>query len=374
MDIALKQRLVGASVLIALAVVVLPMLLGGRQEPAAQHSQKIELPPQPAELDFETRRYPIGEAPAAGAPGAAGSPPHSAANAAAAPSAGPPVEPAVASQAPAADADGGHADDSAEPPPYDRPDDQTGDEPGAVAHVEVQPRNFQDALQGDQAVPGEAARETTGDVVGGGAEDGVAGAAEAMTRTATSALSGGPAASAAVPSVPAGTGRYVVQVGSFGSVANADHLSEALRSHGHSVLADTVQSDTGTLHRVRIGPYASEAEANEAAARVSSQVREVKPRVVDLQPEAATQVTSPSDPLVRWVVQVGSFSAAGNADALVERLRAEGLSAYREAVSSSGSTLYRVRVGPFLERDEAIRVDGLVGERLSLDGVVMSAD
>jgi DedD protein len=165
-----------------------------------------------------------------------------------------------------------------------------------------------------------------------------------------------------------------VQVGSFGSVANADHLSEALRSHGHSVLTDTVQSDTGTLHRVRIGPYASEAEANEAAARVSSQVREVKPRVVDLQPEAATQVTSPSDPLVRWVVQVGSFSAAGNADALVERLRAEGLSAYREAVSSSGSTLYRVRVGPFLERDEAIRVDGLVGERLSLDGVVMSAD
>ena len=32
MDIALKQRLVGASVLIALAVVVLPMMLGGGPE------------------------------------------------------------------------------------------------------------------------------------------------------------------------------------------------------------------------------------------------------------------------------------------------------------------------------------------------------
>ena len=53
MDIALKQRLVGASVLIALAVIVLPMLLGG---------------PQPAELDFETRRYPIGESPPASVP------------------------------------------------------------------------------------------------------------------------------------------------------------------------------------------------------------------------------------------------------------------------------------------------------------------
>jgi len=63
MDTALKQRLVGASVLIALAVVVLPMLLGGRPDGEVAESQKIELPPQPSELDFETRRYPIGEQP-----------------------------------------------------------------------------------------------------------------------------------------------------------------------------------------------------------------------------------------------------------------------------------------------------------------------
>ena len=63
MDIALKQRLVGASVLIALAVVVLPMLLGGRPESDVQETQTIELPPQPSELDFQTRRYPIGETP-----------------------------------------------------------------------------------------------------------------------------------------------------------------------------------------------------------------------------------------------------------------------------------------------------------------------
>ena len=61
MDKALKQRLVGASVLIALAVIVLPMLLSGRPEGGKQETQKIELPPQPSELSFETRRYPIGE-------------------------------------------------------------------------------------------------------------------------------------------------------------------------------------------------------------------------------------------------------------------------------------------------------------------------
>ena len=61
MDKALKQRMVGASVLIALAVIILPMLLGGRPEGESQQTRRIELPAQPPELSFETRRYPIGE-------------------------------------------------------------------------------------------------------------------------------------------------------------------------------------------------------------------------------------------------------------------------------------------------------------------------
>ena len=61
MDKALKQRLVGASVLIILAVIVLPMLLGGRSDTLKTESRQIELPPTPGELSFETRRFPLGE-------------------------------------------------------------------------------------------------------------------------------------------------------------------------------------------------------------------------------------------------------------------------------------------------------------------------
>ena len=60
MDKALKQRLVGASVLIILAVIILPMLLSGRSDTLKQESRQIELPPRPDELTFETRRFPIG--------------------------------------------------------------------------------------------------------------------------------------------------------------------------------------------------------------------------------------------------------------------------------------------------------------------------
>ncbi len=128
------------------------------------------------------------------------------------------------------------------------------------------------------------------------------------------------------------------------------------------------------LHRVRVGPYATEAEANGTISRLQAQVKNIKPRVMDLQPEKAAQVTRPSDPLVRWVVQVGSFSNAENADNLVIRLRLESLSAYKEEINKSGSPVFRVRVGPFLERDDAIKADEKIAERLSIDGVVMSAD
>lgn len=311
MDIALKQRLVGAVVLIALAVVVLPMLLGGRPDDGETEAQKIELPPQPEELNFQTRRYPLGEARKV------------------------PQEP---------------GDESATgaiplPQPLPEPDAQT--DPRAVTHVEIESRQVGDALEagGSPEPPAEATDPEGGD------------AAAPMT----------------APQAPPG-GRYVVQVASFGSIANANRLAESLQGQGYGVLSDTVSSDVGTLHRVRVGPYPTEAEANAAVARLRQQVSDVKPRVVDLKPDLTAQVTTPSDPLVRWVVQLGSFSSVANADNLVERVRAEGLSAYREAVSTAGSTIYRVRAGPFVEREEAIRVGGQIRERLSVDGVVMSAD
>jgi DedD protein len=322
MDIALKQRLVGAVVLIALAVVVLPMLLGGRPEQSVQEAQKIELPPQPAELDFETRRYPIGK--------------------------------------PATSYQEGAPQDASPTLPDSLP--QPDADPGPITHVEIEPRAFEDARP-ELADAADAERESI-----------EASAPRSPPPDTAAAEMASPTAGPAGIAAAGAGGRYVVQVASFGSIANANRLAETLRGQGYSVLSDTVRSDVGTLHRVRIGPYATEADANAAVAQVKKQIGDVKPRIVDLQPEQAAQVTTPSDPLVRWVVQLGSFSSTDNADRLVDKVRAEGFSAYKESVSSAGATIYRVRAGPFVERDEAIRVDGVLSERLSVDGVVMSDD
>jgi len=329
MDIALKQRLVGAIVLIALAVVVLPMLLGGRPEDGAEEAQTIELPPQPSELDFETRRFPVGETGR--------------------------ITQSTRDEAGREIADGNLPLPQAEPGAQTEGGPESAGGPGELSHVEVEPRNFQDAMQEQAEAPASA-------------NDEAAGAADEVASTPP------PAAVSSPKPADVSGGRYVVQVASFGSVGNARRLTETLRGSGYSVLSDTVSAEVGTLHRVRVGPYSNETEAKAAVSQLTRLLPDVKPRIVDLQPDQAAQVTTPTDPLVRWVVQLGSFSSTGNADKLVERVRAEGLSAYKEAVSSSGSTIYRVRVGPYVEREEAIRADGLIADRLSIDGVVMSAD
>jgi len=316
MDTALKQRLVGASVLIALAVVVLPMLLGGRPDGEGQETQIIELPPQPPELDFETRRYPIGESPTARDPN---------------------VEPQPTRPLPTP---GPTPDTVASPDPGPGPDvnpatDSTAENAGQPAEEEL----------ADQQ-PAEVDPPSVVDV-----------------------------APLATPDVSTSEqGRYIVQVASFGALNNANRLAATLGDYGYSVMLDSIKTDVGTMHRVRVGPYSTEAQANGDVTRIQSQVENIKPRVMDLQPDKASQVTAPSDPLGRWVVQVGTFSNAGNADKLVARLRLESMSAYKEEVSRSDSVVYRVRVGPFLQRQDAIKADQLVAERLSIDGVVMSSD
>ena len=316
MDIALKQRLVGASVLIALAVVVLPMLFGGRPDPGETGSQRIEVPEQPPELDFETRRFPINTAPA-----------------------------------------------KAEPPPPDEPVSLPTPE-NSVAEISAAPAPRSE----DRAAPDTGAQslEEAREAPPPGTEQAVA----ETTEQPVVVVEPDPLPQAA----PGGRGRYVVQVASFSSADNARRLSGQLEGQGYAVITDQVKSDAGTLNRVRVGPFETEADADRAVAALQKQLPDIKPRVLDMEPGKAAAVTAPSDPLVRWVVQVGSFSSAANADNLVARLRLEGLSAYKESVSSGSSTVYRVRVGPFIERDEAIPVDQRVNDRLGIDGVVMSAD
>src|SRR5690606_31792918 len=98
------------------------------------------------------------------------------------------------------------------------------------------------------------------------------------------------------------SGRYAVQVASLASEANARRLQSDLEARGFNVISDRLAADVGRLSRVRVGRFEAEADAAAAVKQGKSQVDGVSPRLVGLDP-AAAQSLSPSDPLVRWVVQ-----------------------------------------------------------------------
>lgn len=81
-----------------------------------------------------------------------------------------------------------------------------------------------------------------------------------------------------IASAPAATG-YAVQVGAFANAASATALRDKLRASGFSAFIEQVKTDSGTQNRVRVGPVATRAAADQlksqvaAKAGVSGQVR-----------------------------------------------------------------------------------------------------
>ncbi len=302
MDKALKQRLVGASVLIILAVIILPMLLSGRSDTLKQESRQIELPAKPEELSFETRRFPVGI----------------------------PDKPMPAL---------GQAENKI--------DDGNAETPDATEEEYAAAEDPATATESNATVSEEDRPDLPANNV------------EKPPAVTTITLNSGPDKNADTAKAADGSQdmpRYLVQVASFSSEKNANALASQLRADHLPVLMDVVDRAAGRLHRVRVGPYAERSDADAVVASISKKMKDLTPRVLDLRPAESAPVSSPSDPLVRWVVQVGSFSNAKSAEALVAELRLAGLTAFSEKVTSATATTYKVRVGPEIDRGKVMEL------------------
>ena len=340
MDKALKQRLVGASVLIILAVIVLPMLLSGRSDRLKQESRQIELPPKPEELSIETRRFPVG-VPTGSTPAARQQEPGAGETGTEAPvaSANQDFETAVTGPE--------------ETAPQAGPDD---------AAAEASTRSPDEA----PAIPDVAAEIETPAV-----------SVEKTPEVASIELPAAPDKSVDLPAAgneSENSPRYLVQVASFSNEKNANALADMLKKDKLPVLMDVVDRSAGRMYRVRVGPYARRADADALVSSLGSSMSDLTPRVLDLRPDDSAPVSTPSDPLVRWVVQVGSFSSPESAEDLVARLRLAGFSAFSEKVTSAQGTVYKVRIGPELDRDKAADLARKVKSDQGLDAFVTTQE
>lgn len=71
------------------------------------------------------------------------------------------------------------------------------------------------------------------------------------------------------PRTPAELAAWAVQVGSFGTEANALGLRDSLRSKGYKAYTERIHSNGKTFYRVRVGPTLARAEAERLQAELA---------------------------------------------------------------------------------------------------------
>jgi DedD protein len=296
MDSSLKQRLLGAAVLIALAVIFVPMFMSDSapRKSAEMETTNLAIPPAP-DREFQQRVLPVEPAPVADSPL--------------------PTTPDATAQAPV---------------PSPSADEVGKPDPAATVPPQA-------------VTPAPPAADT-------------------------------PSAPAAPSAGAAADSRYYVHLGVYAEIANADDLVAALKKGGHPAFTESTQFQGKSAARVRVGPYANRAAAESARLRI----RALKPAVPGSVVQLATDVTAdaPASALAParaggWAVQLGALKAEADATRLRDRLRSAGFASFVDKVDANGSTLWRVRAGPEVDRAAADKLRASIRERMKLEGIIV---
>ncbi|MEA9555962.1 SPOR domain-containing protein [Xanthomonas nasturtii] len=350
MDTALKQRLIGAIVLVALAVIFLPMLVKGPAPSSGVADVPLEAPAAPGNGEFETRELPLvtpGNAPAGGALGMAGAPSAPAAvqdNPDAADLANPssaPSAPDVAAgnyavnfgaYATSADADAVIARlKQAQLPGFSEKTQING---RPAWRVRVGP--YADQAQAESARL--QAVKVRGDVNAQVVTLDANAAAPAPVATPTPASAAKPSSSVAAASAPAAPKTESLPPEPAKPVAAAPKPAEAPK------------------------PAPPKPEV--------AKVEPTKPEAAKPVAAAPTVPAAPAASGVGFAVQLGAFGRAEDANALRDRVRAAGFSAFVEQVRTDKGALNRVRVGPVANRGDAEQLRAQVAAKVGISGMV----
>ena len=230
-----KERLIGAAVLMAAAVILVPEMLTGpkRAETPDEQSEALSAAVRERRVDAPIKTYTIDLSQPSGNSQTASQPP------------------------------GPSADDARAPPPEEVAP-EAGDLPASAAATSGParagaPAEVRAAASPAPSAPVPKAAAPAPVPAPGGAARPAAGAAASPAGQA-----------AAIPGTTSGggtsSGGWAVQVGSFSKRETARQLAEQLRAHGHESFVMPVQAKGSTLYRVRVGPMKDRASA-EAKAR-----------------------------------------------------------------------------------------------------------
>nr|WP_283161831.1 SPOR domain-containing protein [Xanthomonas nasturtii] len=337
--------MIGAIVLVALAVIFLPMLVKGPAPSSGVADVPLEAPAAPGNGEFETRELPLvtpGDAPAGGALGMRG-----------------------AATAPAAVQDNPDAADLAKPSSApSAPDVAAGnyavnfgayatsaDADAVIARLkQAQLPGFSEKTQ----INGRPAWRVR---VGPYADQAQAESARLQAVKVRSDVNAQVVTLDANAAAPAPTPAPAVKPTSSVAAASAPAATK-----------------TESLPPEPAKPVAAAPKPAEAPKPTPTPAKPEVAKAAPAKPEpakpAATAPAAPAASGVGFAVQLGAFGRAEDADALRDRVRAAGFSAFVEQVRTDKGALNRVRVGPVANRGDAEQLRAQVAAKVGISGMV----
>ena len=342
----MNTRLLGAAVLIALLILFVPMFFSSTPPaPGGDQAVSLAIPPAP-DRDLQTKTMSLNPDAPVGTPAVATS--------------------AAASKAPAA---------AAVP--------VSGDQLATVNIGSNRPRDVEtDPEAGKKPA-------TTTVTTGSGTSPGQAVIPMRTTPAAsTPAIKSQPAAvapktavtttAANVPVV--GRGSYAINLSAYASAAGAANLENRVRALGYPVAGHSITQGGQPRTLVIAGPFETRAAAEAARLKITQSIPGVPARLQqDASGDDATSAAPAPAPAAHaaaraggWAVQLAAMSSQADANALRDKLRANGFDGFVDTVQSAGKQLWRVRAGPQTQRADALRVHDQIKAKLGIDGNVVS--
>jgi DedD protein len=314
MDLSLKQRLLGAAVLIALAVIFVPMFMSGSapQKSAEMETSSLAIPPAP-DREFDKRVLS--------------------------------VDPATTNPIAPAPADPG--------------------KPAAGTRAAGPQQTAPTPAEPTPAAPALPVAATTAPVT----------AAAAPTKPMPAAEAPKPVEPARLVPGQAASGRYYVNLGVYASGRNAQDLVSTLKKGGFIASIEPAEYQGKAAERVRVGPFGDRAAAEATRLRIKQSHPTVPGSVMQLAEDAKADAPANAVPAGRagaWAVQLGALKTAEDANKLRDRIKNAGFVAFVDKMEANGTTLWRVRAGPEVDRAAAEKLRASIKDKLKLDGVIVT--
>jgi cell division septation protein DedD len=181
----------------------------------------------------------------------------------------------------------------------------------------------------------------------------------------------------ALPPATAARGAFGVNLSAY-APDGANRLMQRVRALGYPVRGEPIQRAGKTLTLVSAGPFETRAAAEAARLKISQAIQGVPARLESGATTPPGDVPAPAagSPVRAgaWAVQVAAMGSQSEAMALRDKLRANGFDGFVDTVNAGGKRLWRVRAGPQTQRSDAAALRDQIKAKLGLDGNVVSAN